>query len=168
MTSYILPVLFIAILVSAFGKSNIYNTFCDGAEKGLKTVVGIFPAILAVMCTFAMLNASGALDVFLEIISPITHFLKIPDEVMQLAAIRPFSGGAATGLLANMLSEGNPDSLAAISAAVLCASSETTFYTLSVYFRKTRVKYTKKIIPAAIIGDIVGLLAAVWVCRIIF
>lgn len=168
MTSYILPSVFVLILVSAFNKTNVYNDFISGAENGLKTVFGIFPSILAVITAFEMFNASGALEIFFNIISPITHLFKIPDDVIQLAVVRPFSAGAATGLLSNILSSCNPDSITASAAAVLCASSETTFYTLSVYFQKTRVKYTKKIIPAAVIGDIVGLLAAVWVCRIIF
>lgn len=167
MTSYILPLVLVSILVLSFGKTEIYNDFISGAGEGIRTVLGIFPAILAILVACAMLRASGAFDIFLKLVSPLTHRFKIPDEIMQLAVVRPLSGGAAIGILSDII-KSSPDSHASLAAAVMTASSETTFYTLSVYFGKTRVKYTKKIIPAAIIGDIVGLLAAVWVCKIIF
>jgi len=168
MTSYILPLVIVVIFVFSMRKTPAYSTFITGVGKGMKTVAGIFPPILAIMTATAMLEASGAFAMLLKLISPLTDFFKIPDKIMPLAIVRPFSGGAALGALSDILAKTDPDGLVAFTAAVMMGSTETTFYTLLVYFQKTGVKYTKKIIPAALIGDIVGLIAAVWVCKIIF
>lgn len=168
MTAYIIPIILISVLSFSFGKTEIYTSFIDGAAEGMKTVLGIFPPILAIMAAAAMLKSSGLFDIIIQIVSPLTHRLGIPDAVMPLAALRPLSGGAALGILTDILNTESPDSRAGLIASVLMGSTETTFYTLCVYFGKTRVKYTKKIIPAAVIGDIVGLISAVLVCKIIF
>ena len=156
------------VLTVSMRKTTVYTTFIDGVGEGIKTVMGIFPAILAILTATAMLEASGAFDLLLNLLSPLTQALKIPEEVMPLAIVRPMSGGASLGVLSDILDKCTPDSFSGTVASVIMGSTETTFYTLCVYFRKTRVKYTKKIIPAALIGDFVGLLAAVWVCKIIF
>ena len=168
MTSYILPAVIMLILAISMRKTSVYNTFIGGVTGGMKTVIDIFPPILAILTAAAMLEASGAFDIFIEFVSPLTKVLGIPEELMPLAVVRPISGGASLGVLADILEKYGADTLVAIAASVVMGSTETTFYTLCVYFKKTRVKYTKKIIPAALIGDFVGLITAVWVCKIIF
>ena len=165
---YVLPLFVIIILLYGMRKGEVYSDFIKGAEKGLKTAVSIFPAVLAIMSATKMMEASGVFDAFLKAISPITKVLKIPDEIMSLAIIRPFSGGAATGMFSELLNKIPPESRTAMIASVIMGSSETTFYALCVYFKNTGAKYTKKIIPAAILGDIVGLISAVWLIRIAF
>lgn len=168
MTSYIIPVILISTLAFSFGKTEVYASFIEGAADGLKTVSGIFPAILAISVAAAMLKGSGLFDMLIRAAAPLSHRLGIPDAVMPLAVLRPFSGGAALGILSGILENEGADSPAGLVASTLMGASETTFYTLCVYFGKTRVKYTKKIIPAAVIGDIVGLVSATFVCRMIF
>lgn len=168
MISYVIPLLIISILLFSVRKTEVYSAFCEGAAKGLKTVVCIFPAILAVLVLTAMLRTSGLFDMLLKLLSPITSKIGIPEAVVPLALLRPLSGGASLGLLSDILNNFGADSVEGRIASVVMGSAETTFYTLCVYFRNTRIKYTKKIIPAAIIGDIVGLLAAVFACKIIF
>ena len=168
MSVYIIPAVLMLILVFSFGKTEVYNSFIKGVGEGLETVVGIFPAILAILSVSAMLEASGAFAFLIRLIAPVAEKIGIPNDIMPLALMRPVSGGASLGILTDMLKKFSPDSYNGRVASVIMGATETTFYTLCVYFRKTRVKYTKKIIPAAVIGDIVGLIAAVWVCRIIF
>ena len=168
MSTFIIPAILTLTMIYSIRKTDVYSEFIKGAENGMKTVIGIYPAILAILTATAMLDASGAFDIFLNLIKPLTDFLKIPDGVMSLALVKPLSGGASLGVLTDILNKHHPDSMTGLISSVLMGSTETTFYTLCVYFRKTRVKYTKRIIPAAIIGDIVGLIAAVLVCRIIF
>ena len=166
---YILPVFILLIfLVAKRNKIEIYPVFLQGVEGGLKTVISIFPVILATTVAVAMMRASGLMDIFLKIISPVTNFFKIPDEILPLALIRPLSGGGALGVLSDILKEHSPDSFIGICASVIMGSTETTFYTLSVYFKNTRVKYNNHIIPAAVFGDIVGVIAGVAVSAIIF
>ena len=106
------------------------------------------------------MRSSGLLDAFTAFISPITEKIGIPSEILPLAVLRPFSGGGALGLLTDTVKRYGADSSVARAACILCASTETTFYTISVYFRKTGVKYTKSVIFAAVIGDLVGILCA--------
>lgn len=156
---YIIPLLILVIIVSAFlRKLPTYEIFIGGVEDGLKIVLGIFPALLAVLTAAAMLRASGAIDIIINFISPVTDFLHIPREVMPLALIRPVSGSGAIGLLTDILKNYGADSNAGKIASVIMGSTETTFYCLCVYFAKTKVKYTMRAIPCAVIGDITGIL----------
>ncbi len=167
--SYIVPVIFLLIIIFALRKKiPIYSTFCDGVQWGMKTVIGIFPVLLAITTAVAMMRASGLMDIIIRLISPITDIFHIPSPVLPLALIRPISGGGALGILSDILKEYNPDSLIGIIASVIMGSTETTFYTLMVYFKNTRVKYTKHIIPAAVFGDIVGIIAGVAASTIFF
>ena len=167
--TYIIPLIIILILL--FGMKNkieVYSVFCDGVLWGLKTVMGIFPVILAVTVGIGMMRVSGLFDFLISFISPLTDFLKIPKEVMPLVLIRPFSGGGALGILTDILKEYGADTYIGVVASVIMGSCETTFYTLMVYFKNTRVKYTRHILPAAIFGDIVGVGAGVLAASIFF
>ena len=145
-----------------------YSTFIEGVEEGLKTVISIFPALIAILSVAAMLRESGAIAALTELISPITKILKIPSEIIPLALIRPLSGGGSIGLLTDTVKTYGADSRIARAACILCASTETTFYTIMVYFRRTKVKYTKRVILAAIFGDLVGILCACALSKINF
>lgn len=165
---YIIPVIIALILIIALvRKQPAYETFINGAEDGLKIVVGIFPALLAVLTAAAMLRASGAIDLIINLISPITDLLHIPKEVMPLALIRPVSGSGALGLLTDILKNYGADGDIGKIASVIMGSTETTFYCLCVYFAKTKVKYTMRAIPCAVIGDIVGILVGVTLIKLL-
>jgi spore maturation protein B len=107
----------------------------------------------------------GAVTSFL---SPFTQKIGIPSEILPLALLRPFSGGGALGLLTDTVKTYGADSRISRAACILCASTETTFYTISVYFRKTNVTHTKSVIFAAVLGDLVGILCACWLSKINF
>lgn len=165
---YIIPIIIALILIIALvRKQPAYETFIGGVEDGLKIVVGIFPALLAVLTAAAMLRASGAIDLIINLISPITDLLHIPKEVMPLALIRPVSGSGALGLLTDILKNYGADGDIGKIASVIMGSTETTFYCLCVYFAKTKVKYTMRAIPCAVIGDIVGILVGVTLIKLL-
>lgn len=165
---YIIPVIIALILIIALlRKQPAYETFIGGVEDGLKIVVGIFPALLAVLTAAAMLRASGAIDLIINLISPVTDLLHIPKEVMPLALIRPVSGSGALGLLTDILKNYGADGDIGKIASVIMGSTETTFYCLCVYFAKTKVKYTMRAIPCAVIGDIVGILVGVTLIKLL-
>lgn len=167
--SYAVP-LFIAIIViyALLKKKSVYEGFCEGAGNGMTTLFNIFPSMLAIMVGVSMLRASGALEALMELLSPVISFLGINEDVMLLGVIRPLSGSGALGILTDILKNHGADSFSGLAASVIMGSTETTFYTLMVYFSKTKVKYTKRAIPAAVFGDIVGLLVSVAVCKIFF
>lgn len=145
-----------------------YQTFIEGVEEGLKTVISIFPALVAILSVTAMLRTSGAISALVNFLSPVTDFLGIPAEILPLAIVRPLSGGGSIGLLTDTVKTYGTSSEIAKAACILCASTETTFYTIMVYFRRTKVKYTKRVILAAVFGDLVGFLCACALSKINF
>ena len=163
---YIIPAIIAIVLIAALAKKlPSYELFIDGAEEGMKIVAGIFPPLVAVLTAAYMLRASGTLDLIISFLSPITGF--IPAEVMPLALIRPISGSGAIGILSEILNTHGADSEIGRIASVIMGSTETTFYCLCVYFAKTRVKHNLKAVPFAAAGDIVGILTAVILIKLV-
>ncbi|MCX7714922.1 MAG: spore maturation protein [Clostridia bacterium] len=156
------------IAAGLFRKVPVYESFISGAEDGIRTVIKIFPILLAVLTAVAMLRASGAMELIIYFIKPVTDFLGIPGDIVPLALLRPISGGGSIGLLTDILNTSGADTFTGRAASVIMGSTETTFYTLAVYFRATKVKYTRVALPAALIGDMAGICMSVWICRIIF
>ncbi len=167
--SYAVPGFIIIIVGYALlKKTPVYSGFTGGIKNGAATLFDIFPALLAIMVSTSMLRSSGALDALMKLLSPVISVLGIDEDVMLLGLIRPMSGSGALGILGDILKNHGADSFSGLVSSVIMGSTETTFYTLMVYFSKTKVKYTKRVIPAAVFGDIVGLLASIWVCKIFF
>ena len=111
---------------------NAYDPFIEGGEKGLKTVIAIFPALVAILSVSSMLKASGAVDFMSELLAPACRIFRIPEEILPLAIIRPMSGGGSIGLLSQLVKDFGPESRISRMACILCASTETTFYTIIV------------------------------------
>lgn len=159
---YVIPLIIALFLITAMIKKlPSYELFIDGAEEGMKIVSGIFPPLVAVLTAAYMLRASGTLD----LLSPITNLISA--EVMPLALIRPISGSGATGILTEILNNYGADSEVGRIASVIMGSTETTFYCLCVYFAKTRVKHNLKAVPFAAVGDIVGILTAAILIKLV-
>lgn len=166
---YVIPCFIILVVTYALLKNtSVYEGFIGGVKEGVSTMFNVFAPILAIMVGVEMLRASGALEALLGVLQPVMSAMGIGKDVMLLAVVRPMSGSGALGILGDILSNNGADSFSGMVASVIMGSTETTFYTLMVYFSKTKVKYTKRIIPAAVFGDIVGVLASVAVCRIFF
>ncbi len=163
---YVIPAIIAIILfVALFKKLPTYELFIEGTEEGMKIVVGIFPPLVAVLTAAYMLRASGTFDLIISLLSPVTKL--IPAEVMPLALIRPISGSGAIGILTEILNTHGADSEIGRIASVIMGSTETTFYCLCVYFAKTRVKHNLKAVPFAAAGDIVGILMAVILIKLV-
>lgn len=165
---YITPALIMIIIIVALSKKReVYNDFIDGAAEGMTLLKDIFPPLVAMLVGASMLKASGAMDILLRFLSPISEKMGIPKGVMPLILIRPVSGSGSIGILSDILNRYGSDSLTGRMASVICGSTETTFYCLAVYFAKTRVKSVKRAVPSAIIGDIAGIAAAIFALRIV-
>lgn len=165
----IIPViLFLVFLCGIRSRAAVFDDFSDGVMWGLKTAANIFPVILAVSVAASMMRASGLFDALFRVLLPITSRLGVPPDILPLALIRPVSGGGALGILSDILKTAGPDSFSGFCASVIMGSTETTFYTLSVYFKNTSAKNNNIILPAALFGDIVGIITGVWVSWIIF
>ena len=165
---YITPVIIAAVVAAAMArKKAVYGDFTDGAAGGLRLLADIFPPLVAMLTASAMLRASGALDILLNLISPVTDSLGIPSGAVPLILIRPVSGSGSMGVLSDILTRCGADSDTGRLASVISGSTETTFYCLAVYFRKTRVKRIRRAIPCALIGDLTGIAAAVFSIRVL-
>lgn len=165
---YIIPGLIMIIIIVALSRrQSVYTDFIDGAGEGMKIIRDIFPPLVAILVASSMLKASGAMDILLNVLSPVSRKIGIPEGVMPLILIRPVSGSGSIGVLSGILNEYGADTLVGRMASVICGSTETTFYCLAVYFAKTRVKSIKRAVPSAVMGDLAGILATVFALRII-
>lgn len=147
---------------------DVYSALVKGAGEGLHTVLRIFPSLTALMTAVAMLRASGVLEALAGLLSGVLGRLGLPAELLPLMLMRPVSGSAALGVGAELIESYGPDSLIGRTAAVMLGSTETTFYTIAVYFGAVGVTKTRYAVPAAMCADFVGFLAAAWSVRLFF
>jgi spore maturation protein B len=155
-------------LIGFFRKVRVYETFIEGAKDGFDIAIKIIPYLVAMLVAIGMFRASGAMDCLANLFSPLLSWLHIPPEVFSLGVIRPFSGSASNGILAEIIHTYGPDSFAAQVASTIMGSTETTFYVLAVYFGAVGIKRTRHAIPAGLFADFVGVVASILVCRWLF
>lgn len=169
MIDYLVPLLLIAASVLALRKGeNTYDLLLNGAADGLKLLVTILPALILLLTGVTTLRASGAVDLISRWLSPVFGFFGIPPETALLVLIRPISGSAALAVGADLMREYGTDSMIGRTVAVMLGSTETTFYTISVYFGAAKVRKTRYAIPAALFADFVGFFMASWTVRLLF
>lgn len=169
MTDYLVPALLILSCALVLRKKeNAYDLMITGASEGLKLIVSILPVLVILMTAISMLRASGAAEMLSSFLSPVFAFFGIPPETALLVLIRPISGSAALAVGAEVMAEYGVDSLAGRTAAVMLGSTETTFYTISVYFGAAGIKNTRYAILAALFADFVGFFMASLTVRWLF
>ena len=157
-SSSIIPLMIGGILAyGMFKKVNVFEVFLEGAAQGLKVVVSILPALILLLTAVTMFQASGAMDVFVWAVSPVANFLGIPKEVLPLALMRPVSGSGGMVLYNQILTDHGPDSYLGRIASVIQGSTETTFYTIAVYYGATRIKDTRHTLCTSLAGDFTGI-----------
>ena len=139
---------------------DVYGALVAGAGEGLKTVLALVPVLVTLMTAVTMLRASGALELLGTWLGPALGGLGIPPETVPLLLVRPVSGSAALGLGAELMAVYGPDSAVGRTAAVMLGASETTFYTIAVYFGSAGIRRTRYAIPAALCADLAAWLAA--------
>ena len=161
MTDYIVPgILLFSAAAALRKKENAYDLMLDGAADGLKMLASILPALILLLTAVHMLKASGAVELLSGLLTPVFSLFGIPPETAMLVMIRPISGSAALAVGADLMTEYGVDSLVGRTAAVMLGSTETTFYTISVYFGAAGIKKTRYCIPAALFADFVGFFMA--------
>ena len=166
---FIVPVIIGGIfLYGIYRGVNTFDAFLAGAKEGLSTVVSITPALICLLTAVAMFKASGALDVLSWGLGPLAEGLGLPREVIPLALLRPISGSGAMVLFNDILATYGPDSFIGRVASVMEGSTETTFYTIAVYFGAAKIGKTRYAVPAALCADIAGFLAASWAVKLLF
>lgn len=169
MSALLIPLILATTGLYAAGKGvDVYSALGAGAKDGLGILLRIFPNLVALLTAVAMLRASGAFDLLAQALGPALGSLGIPVETLPLVLVRPFSGSGALGVGAELIQTYGPDSTIGRTAAVMLGSTETTFYTVAVYFGAVGVRKSRYAIPAALIADITGFLVAGWSVRLLF
>lgn len=146
---------------------DVYAALGDGAKAGLRILLRIFPALVGLLTAVSMLRASGAMEALANLCAPLLGKLGIPSELTPLMLVRPLSGSGALGVAGELISSYGPDSYVGRVAAVMLGSTETTFYTITVYFGATDIRKTRYAIPAALAADAVAFLAAAALVRLL-
>lgn len=168
-TDYIVPsLLLITACVGLYKKENAYDIMLQGAAEGLKLLVSILPALILLLTAVYMLRASGAAEALSTMLAPVFSLFGIPPETALLVLIRPISGSAALAVGAELMGQYGVDSQIGRTVAVMLGSTETTFYTISVYYGAAGIRKTRYTIPAALFADFVGFFMASWAVRFFF
>ena len=169
MTDYIAPLILLTVSLLALGKKeNTYDLLLQGGAEGLRLLLTIAPALVVLLTAVTMLRASGAVALLSDFLTPFFRFIGIPPETAMLVLVRPISGSAALAVGAELMAQYGPDSPVGRTAAIMLGSTETTFYTISVYFGAVGIKKTRYAIPAALIADLTGFVMASLTARWFF
>lgn len=156
-----IPVLVACVsLYAIIKKVPVYSVFTEGAKDGFSTAIMIIPYLTAMLCAIGMFRASGAMDILCGWLAPITNLIGLPSEVLPMGIMRSFSGGAAEGLMADLLANYGTQSKIGRIASVALGSTETTFYVVAVYFGSVGVSKTRHCIAAGLLGDLASLIAS--------
>ena len=169
LSSLVIPGLLAGVAVWGMGRRvDIYGALTTGAAQGLQVMLQILPALVALMTAVGMFRASGALEWLTALFAPVLRKLGIPPELMPLMLIRPVSGGGALAVGSELIAAYGPDSFIGRVAAVMLGSTETTFYTIAVYFGAAGIIRTRHTIPAALTADLTGFIASALTVRLFF
>lgn len=169
MADYLIPLLFVtlALLTLKCGQDP-YEALLRGASEGLLLLPRLLPCLIALLTASSMLRASGFFDLLSALLAPFLNALGISAELLPLMLLQPLSGSGSMALAAELMSAHGADSEIGRMAAVLIGSSETTFYTIAVYFGAAGIQKSRYAVPAALIGDIVGMTTAIAAVKMFF
>ena len=161
-------ILLLCAAAGLYRRENVYEALTDGALQGLSLLKTIVPSLVILLCAIGMLRASGAFDLLDRLLSPVCRVIGLPPEVLPLMLVRPFSGSAALAVGAELMTRYGVDSQIGRTAAVMLGSTESTFYTITVYFGAAKLRSTRYAVPAALIADLTGFLCAALFTRLFF
>ena len=169
LSSLVIPLLLAGVAVYGMGRRvDVYSALTHGAEEGLTVLLRIIPALVGLLTAVSMFRASGAMEWFSDLCAPVLELLGIPPETAPLMLVRPVSGSGALAVASDLLATYGPDSYVGRVAAVMLGSTETTFYTIAVYFGAAGIHKTRHTVPAALTADFMGFFASALSVRLFF
>lgn len=161
----------IVIFIIGYGMikgGKVYDWFIEGAKEGLKVCLNIFPYLLAMIIAVDIFKGAGLLDRLNDLLAPIVKLIGLPKELLPLVLIKPLSGSGAVGIFTNIVQTYGPDSYIGLIASVIMGTTETIFYTVTVYFGAVKVKKVRHTVWAAVMADLVAIIAAIFIVNILF
>ena len=169
LADYAIPVMILLILIIGLYRDvKVFDVFVDGAKDSIYTILKIIPSLVGLFVAIGVFRASGAMELLVFAVKPLADFFKIPSEVLPLALLRPISGSASLALVTDMLNVHGADSFIGRLASTMMGSTETIFYTLTVYCGAVGIKNIRYTLLAALIADGAGIITSVWICTLIF
>lgn len=164
-----IPLIVVVFLVfGLFKRINLYENFIEGAKDGFNIAIKIIPFLAAMLMAIGIFRASGAMDILMIILSPVTNLIGFPAEALPMALMRPLSGSGSLGIMTENLSVFGPDSFLGVLVSTIYGSTETTFYVLAVYFGSVNIKNSRYALAAGLLADIAGILAALFIVKLLF
>ena len=140
----------------------MYSAFLSGAEKGMRSAFGLLPALSAMLLMLALVDASGMTKLLTVLLSPMTNLLHLPQEVAPVVLLRPLTGSGSLAALETMYEHCGPDSRASRIVSVLMGSSETIFYTMTVYLGAAGVKKVPYAMGVSLMAYFLGVALCGW------
>ena len=154
-------VVFYIVGIGIIQKNKVYDDFIEGAKDGLKTVAGVMPTMVGLMIGVGVLSSSGFLNFFTKHIAKMILKIGLPPAVVPAMIVRMFSSSAATGLVLDVFKQFGTDSYEGLLSSIMMSSTETIFYTMSVYFMTAKVTKTRWTLAGALISTLAGIIASV-------
>ena len=159
------------VSLALYKKVNVFETFIEGAKEGFEIAVKIIPYLVAILVAVGVFRGSGALDFLVDVIEFAVAFVGLDTgfvPALPVAFMKPLSGSGARGLMVELMNTTGADSFASKVACVIQGSTETTFYVLAIYFGSVSIKRTRHALPAALMAELAGVLAAIFIAYIFF
>jgi spore maturation protein B len=165
----IIPIIIVTVVIyGMYKKVKVYECFVEGAKDGLSICLRIFPYLLAMLIAVGVFRQSGALDYFIAVMRPLVKLIGLPPEIVPLVFVKPLSGSGALGIFSDLLKQYGPDTFIGIVASIIMGSTETIFYTLTVYFGAVGIKKIRHTLWAAVCADLTAIIMAVTLARMMF
>lgn len=166
---YAVPAVIVFIIIYGFANNtDVYGAFTSGAASGIKSLAGILPSVLGLFAAVGVFRASGAMDMIAYLVKPVTSFFGIPDSLVSFALLRPVSGSGSLAMANDIFVSEGVDSIVSRMVSVIMGSTETTFYTIAVYFGAVGIKDTSYAVKCALFADFVCFVSGIIVCNMIF
>ncbi len=164
----IIPIILCIMGILFFTDKDLYAEFINGAEKGLKTSIGLLPVLILLLVAVNMFTASGAVEMICDFLSPVCKRIGVPTEALPLLILRPISGSASIAMANDLFLKYSPDSLTGYIISVIMGSSDTLLYISAVYFSHVNIKKTRHTIPCALLTMFFCIFISCIICRIFF
>lgn len=168
-SAWLIPCFILIVLLTAtYKKIPTYETFVEGGKEGVKLAFSLLPFLVGMIVSIGILQASGAMTAFIELIEPVLTFIGVPAEILPLALVRPISGTAALGMTTDLIENFGPDSFIGRLASTMQGSTDTTLYILTVYFGAVGIKKMRYALKVGLLADLIGIIASIVIVNIVF
>ncbi|WP_174613643.1 spore maturation protein [Virgibacillus ihumii] len=168
-STWLIPCFILIVLVVATWKRvPTYEMFVEGGKEGVSMAFSLLPFLVGMIVSIAILRSSGALEAFINLITPFLVQIGIPPDIIPLALVRPISGTAALGMTTELISTHGADSFIGRLASTMQGSTDTTLYILTVYFGAVGIRKMGYAVKVGLLADLVGIIASIIIVTLIF